>query len=89
VTDREHGTIGTARWHRRSGNLPPCEPCLKAEAEYMAKWRADPENRRRHREVLRAQGKANTKLRQAHPEEHQRYYAEALASIRRPEKETA
>jgi hypothetical protein len=88
VTEPEHGKVGTAKWHRRNGVLPVCEPCLKAEREQMAAYRSDPEWRRRDRESHRAQSHASTKLRRAHWDEYQRYYAEALGEIRSANRNT-
>lgn len=31
-----HGTRNGYHWHRTTGNMPACDPCLKAAAEYTA-----------------------------------------------------
>lgn len=59
----------------------PCDACTRAKAEYDKRRRDAPEHKRRSRLAAKAQGKATTRLRAAHPEEWRTLYAAALAEV--------
>lgn len=61
----------------------PCQACYDAKSAYDRRRRAAPEQVRSTRLAARAQQRAQTRMRHAHPEEYARYYAEEKAALER------
>ena len=71
--DHRHGTVSGAKRHSDAGELP-CDSCRAAKAKYDKRLRSTPDKIRRNRIHARAQAKAETDLRRAHPEEYRAAY---------------
>jgi hypothetical protein len=75
------GTTGGYKRHQRNGEAP-CNACVRAKAEYDVRWRNAPDDTRRILRLrARAQGRAETWLRQNHPGEYRQLYEAALAEV--------
>lgn len=84
--DERHGTLSGALRHSKAGE-PPCDACRAAKTAYDKSYRAAEEQTRKSRMHARAQGRANTALRKAHPEEYRALYLAAKAESMNEEKE--
>lgn len=75
------GTPSGYQAHIRRSEVA-CADCKAANAAVVAAYRKRPGGSRRHRETVRARGRAQTQLSQQFPDEFQRLYRLALAEIR-------
>jgi hypothetical protein len=62
-----------------------CDSCKKAKAEYDVRFRAADPQRLKSRLQAKAQGRAEQRLRKAHPTEYKIYYQEERAKLFREE----
>lgn len=69
------GTYGGYQTHRRRGE-EPCGACRRAQADYMRARRTRPEVRNQDAAQSSAYDRAERRLREAHREEFESYYAE-------------
>lgn len=76
----EHGTYSGLVNHYRNGETP-CDPCLKAGADYREEWLSNPERLEMERARQRAFSRARTRLAQKHREEYQGLYQDAVGVL--------
>lgn len=75
-----HGTNSGWRQHQQDGT-DPCDICRQAKAAYDYRRHDAPEEVIRNRLHAKAQNRANTALRQRHPEEYKALYEAAKTEL--------
>jgi len=75
-----HGTTSGFSRHQEMGE-EPCESCRAAKAYYDWEWLQAPDKVRRNRLFAKAQARATTELRRAHPEEYAEAYQRHRAAL--------
>lgn len=68
-----HGTPSGFTKHQNLGERP-CDACYQSKAEYDARRKDQPAERKRSRDHARAQGRATTVIRARHTEEYRALY---------------
>ena len=61
--------------------IPACKPCLAAHSEYIQSRPVAHRSKESIASASRTKYLANKRLRQAHPEEYKRYYAQARLDV--------